>query len=135
MEHCRLTFLYLLPLSDLFNWLCHGLLYLKHPNKSFFNPIKYILTSFTTLYLLFYNILFSFNVNFFIYSFYSKRSMVVRDHGGSLFFTVFNGFGLCFTKHFNCDCHWNASWYRNTWHNSEVFKKTYVQNQIVEHFS
>ena len=27
---------------------------LKHPNKSFFNPIKYILTSFTTLYLLFF---------------------------------------------------------------------------------
>ena len=38
-KHCRLTFLFLLPLSNLFHCLFHIFLYLKHPNKSFFNPI------------------------------------------------------------------------------------------------
>ena len=43
------------PLSNLLHCLCHvSLLFLKHPNKSFFNPINIYLTSFTTLYLLFY---------------------------------------------------------------------------------
>ena len=37
----------------------------KHPTKSFFNPIKYILTSFTHSVLLLSILLFSFNVNFF----------------------------------------------------------------------
>ena len=40
----------------------------KTPKQVFFNPIN-ILNSFTTLYLLFYNLLFSFNVNIFIYRF------------------------------------------------------------------
>ena len=40
MEHCRLIFLLLCPLSNLFY--CHRLvlLYLKHPNMSFFNDIN-----------------------------------------------------------------------------------------------
>ena len=32
-KHCRLTFLLLLPPPNLFHCFCHGLLYLKHPNK------------------------------------------------------------------------------------------------------
>ena len=36
-KHCSLTFLYLLPLSNLLHCLCHvSPLILKHPNKSFF---------------------------------------------------------------------------------------------------
>ena len=43
---------------------------LKHPNKSFFNPIKYIWTSFTTLYYtVFINLLFfRFNVQNYIFT-------------------------------------------------------------------
>ena len=54
-KHCSWTFLFLLPLSNLFHCLCLGSsLYFKTPKTSlFFNPIKYILTSFTTLYLLY----------------------------------------------------------------------------------
>ena len=56
-----MTFLFLLPLSNLFHNLCHVLLYLKHPNKSFLTQSIY-LTLFTTLYYCFIIILFSFNV-------------------------------------------------------------------------
>jgi len=53
-KHCRLTFLYLLPPSNLFHCLCHvSPLYLKQPKQViFFNPIKYIYFEhlFTTLY-------------------------------------------------------------------------------------
>ena len=64
MEHCRLTFLFLLPLSNLFHCFCHVLLSLKHPNKSFFNPIN-IFDIFYTLYYCF--IIFSLNVKFIFY--------------------------------------------------------------------
>ena len=63
---CRLTFLFLLPLSNLFRCFCHVLLYSKTTQTSlfFFNLINYILTSFTTLYSCFYNYtFFRFNVN------------------------------------------------------------------------
>ena len=40
MEHCRLTFLLNLPLSNLFHCYRLVLLYLKHPNMSFFNVIN-----------------------------------------------------------------------------------------------
>ena len=43
MEHCRLTFLFLLSPSNLFHCLCHVLLYSKTPKQVFFNVI-HILT-------------------------------------------------------------------------------------------
>jgi hypothetical protein len=46
---------------------CHVILYLKHPNKSFFNPINIFEIFYHTL-LLFYNLLFSFNVNIYIFT-------------------------------------------------------------------
>ena len=54
-NHCSLTFLFLLPLSNLFHCLCHvPPLYLKQPKQVFFNPIKYIFEHLLhTLYLLF----------------------------------------------------------------------------------
>ena len=39
-KHCRLTFLLNLPPSNLFHCHCLVLVYSKHPNKSFFNPIN-----------------------------------------------------------------------------------------------
>ena len=56
-----MTFLFLLSPLNLFHCYCHILLYSKTPKQVFFNPIN-IFDSFYTLYLLFYNILFSFNV-------------------------------------------------------------------------
>ena len=35
-KHCRLTFLFLLPPSNLFHCLCHDLLYSKTPKQVFF---------------------------------------------------------------------------------------------------
>ena len=37
-----MTFLFLLPLSNMFHCLCHVLLYLKHPNKSFLTQQIYL---------------------------------------------------------------------------------------------
>ena len=39
-KHCRLTFLLNHPPSNLFHCHCLVLVYSKHPNKSFFNPIN-----------------------------------------------------------------------------------------------
>ena len=55
MEHCSLSFLLFLPPSNLFHCHCHVLLYSKTPKQVFFNPIKYILTSFTHSVLLIIN--------------------------------------------------------------------------------
>ena len=58
-KHCRLTFLFLLPSFKpcFIVFVTYHLLFLKHPKQVlFFNPIKYILTSFThTLLYCFYN--------------------------------------------------------------------------------
>ena len=55
MEALQLTFLFLLPLSNLFYCLCHGLLYSKIPKQVFFDPYKYILTLLHTLFTVFIN--------------------------------------------------------------------------------
>ena len=52
-KHCRLTFLFLLPPSNLFHCHCHDFLYLKHPNKSFLTHINIFDIFYHTLYLLF----------------------------------------------------------------------------------
>ena len=43
------------PFFNLFRCLCHDLLNLKRPSKSFLTQYKYILTSFNHTLLLFYN--------------------------------------------------------------------------------
>ena len=57
-----MTFLFLLPLSNLFHCFCHVLLYSKTPKQVFFNPINIFDTFFTTLYytVFFVNLFFSF---------------------------------------------------------------------------
>ena len=56
-----MTFILLLPLSNLFHCLCLVLLYSKTPKQVFFNPIN-IFDIFYTLYLLFYNLLYNYNI-------------------------------------------------------------------------
>ena len=55
MEALQLTFLFLLPLSNLFHCLCHVLIYLKHPNKSFLTYINMFDILLPHILLLFFN--------------------------------------------------------------------------------
>ena len=96
-KHCRLTFLFLLPLSNLFHCFCHvSPSILKHPKQVFFNPIKYIwhlLPLCSTI----INSTFSFNVNIYFYSGGSntndddgKQDLVMATLGNSIL-TMFPG--------------------------------------------
>ena len=63
-----MTFLFLLPLSNLLHCFCRGLFYSKTPKQVLFEPNKYILTSFTHSVLLLPIYFFSFITSTFIFT-------------------------------------------------------------------